>query len=206
MSVIFTHQVVDIIQETSNKQIKYCTNLLYLIFSLYWQGWTNRQNSPPVRECLSANTKWLETVNLLFNLSTTLLHGGHGEGKLPKFHYEFVFDVSEDVSSHLMLSTRRKFSILPPSLPLFHLLPCIGLTLPWQYTLMIFICGKATLFQALPCFNSSKKWKLKQTSENSNNKPGHQSILITLPTPTLPGYIQTDIVTVWFQSQDISLK
>ena len=115
MGVILTHQVVDIIQETSNKQIKYCTNLLYLIFSLYWQGWTNRQNSPPVRECLSANTKWLETVNLLFNLSTTLLHGGHGEGKLPKFHYEFVFDVSEDVSSHLMLSTRRKFSILPPS-------------------------------------------------------------------------------------------
>ena len=71
MGVIFTYQVVGIIQQTWNKHIKYCTNLLYLIFSISLRGWTSRQNSPPVRECLSANTKWLETVNLLFNLSTT---------------------------------------------------------------------------------------------------------------------------------------
>ena len=44
-----------------------------------------------------------------------ILHGGHGEGKLPNFHYKFASDVLEDVSSHLVLAIRRKFSLLPPS-------------------------------------------------------------------------------------------
>ena len=36
-------------------------------------GWASRQNSLSVRESLSVNTKWLETVNLLCNLSTAYL-------------------------------------------------------------------------------------------------------------------------------------
>ena len=34
-----------------------------------------------------------------------ILYGGHGEGKLPKFHYKFASDVLKGVPSHLVLAT-----------------------------------------------------------------------------------------------------
>ena len=34
-----------------------------------------------------------------------IIHGGHEEGKLPKFHYKFASDVLEGASSHLVLAT-----------------------------------------------------------------------------------------------------
>ena len=44
-----------------------------------------------------------------------ILHGGHGEGKLPKFPYKISSDVLEGVSSHLVLATGRTFPFLAPS-------------------------------------------------------------------------------------------
>ena len=71
--------------------------------------------SPSERETLSANTKWLEIVNLLFNLSTTYLYGAYGVGKLPKYHYEHASTVLEAVFSHLALATGRKLTLLTSS-------------------------------------------------------------------------------------------
>ena len=65
----------------------------FALFHILLSSWRveRRQHSGPVKESLSANTKWPETVKLLFNLSTTYfkLHVVHGEGKLPKFHHNW---------------------------------------------------------------------------------------------------------------------
>ena len=44
-----------------------------------------------------------------------ILHGENGKDKLPKFQYESASDVLEGDSSHLVLATERKFSLLVPS-------------------------------------------------------------------------------------------
>ena len=44
-----------------------------------------------------------------------ILHGGYGEGKLPKFHYKFASDILEGVSSPLVWATGRTIFLLAPS-------------------------------------------------------------------------------------------
>ena len=41
-----------------------------------------------------------------------ILHGGHGEDKLPKFYFQLAFDFLEGVSSHFVQATARKVSLL----------------------------------------------------------------------------------------------
>ena len=68
----------------------------------------NQTKSLNMKEVLSANTKWLETVNLLFNLSNTYLME---DIMRASFQYFIINMYLEGVSSHLVLATGRKVTL-----------------------------------------------------------------------------------------------
>ena len=77
-------------------------------------GWASRQNSLYMIESLSANTKWLETINLLFNLFTTYFMKGKEKASFQNFPHGIVSDYLVGISNHFVLASGRRFSLPAP--------------------------------------------------------------------------------------------